>query len=220
MVAFIGSGLDVAARQALGAWPEGSAIWIALEDITGPGWRIDPADPAGSVLRAGGKTVRVSELTGVVMTMDLVHAELLHTIVPEDRAYLAQEIEALLTVLCAMVNGPVVNAPFRAGYQRRRLAEEWAAEAARSGISCTHASQEPATGQFIVRVHPEPAAMPCDEAQAMTTSLALASGTPFLCTTWRTGPDGPCLAHTSTHPFLHDPAHARAVRQVFTPATT
>lgn len=193
----------------------GEAVWITLEDITGPGWRIDPADPARSFLRAGEQSLRVDQLTGAVMTLDLVYEQLLHTMESDDRAYMAQEIEALLTVLCAMVDGPVVNAPFSTGYQRRRLPEQWFGKAAQMGIPCADQNETCEQHQLIHRLYPDLGNSPSGEAQAWTNALAQATSTPFLRTTWHPGVHGPTLAYATMQPALSVPEQARAVQQVF-----
>lgn len=117
---------------------DGRATVLTCEDLSTRGWRFDPSDPGAGAAVVGGRVVRASSIGGVLTRRSsVIEAELVH-IAPEDRPYVAAEMNAFLlawlagmaSMGCRVVNRPTTTS--LAGPPWRR--EQWVQAAARSGI--------------------------------------------------------------------------------------
>lgn len=111
MIVVLGSRHDPVAAALLERWPD--AALCSAEDLTTPGW-IWSAPLGDRTWVVSGQTVVDEEVTGVfVRRSSVLPAELLG-IHPEDRAYVAAEVQAFLVYVLA-TTGATVAAPVRDG---------------------------------------------------------------------------------------------------------
>ena len=126
---------DGAARQLAAEWKGYPVAVLTPADFSRKGWSY--CLPASSLSYAvvDGNKVATREITGVLTRMSCVSPQELGSIVPEDRAYVAAEINAFLAAWLSSLACPVLNRPTPGcltGPNWRR--EQWVGLAARLGL--------------------------------------------------------------------------------------
>lgn len=114
MIVVVGSRFDPAAVELASAWQHAGAVLCDANDATSPGWRYEPHDPSSAVAVAEGRRVRAGEIDAVVTLRVAVDPAELLGIVPDDRAFVAAEVNAFLHAFLTALRAPVANRP--AGY--------------------------------------------------------------------------------------------------------
>jgi hypothetical protein len=76
-----------------------------------PGWHFDPGNPAKTVLPVGQRPVSCAEISAVLVRVDRIVPGDIPLIHLEDRAYVAQEVTALLLAWLRTLCVPVTNRP-------------------------------------------------------------------------------------------------------------
>lgn len=133
MIVILGSRYDPLAVALVGAWP--NAALCSAEDLLRPGWRYQQGSADSLRWVVDGNVVPDSEVTGVYVCRNAVHAEELMQVHPDDRVYLAAETHALLVALLASTGARVVNPVFEGVFGHDALRpERWMRLAAGLGI--------------------------------------------------------------------------------------
>jgi hypothetical protein len=112
VIVVVGSRHDRVATELVAAW---KATLCSAEDLVSPGW-VWPPRGGGRIWRAGGACVDDRDVSGVFVRRSAVYAEELTAIHPDDRAYVAAESHAFLSLVlattAARVCNPVVGGAF------------------------------------------------------------------------------------------------------------
>lgn len=134
MLVIVSSNYDTGAQELRARWGNQCARILSCEDLATAGWAFSPGS-RDSVAVIGGQVIRSSEITGILCRRPAIFAEeLLHT-APDDRAYVAAEMNAFLLAWLSAQRCPVLNrpvAPSLSGPNWRP--EQWIHAAARLGI--------------------------------------------------------------------------------------
>ena len=222
MLLIIANHGDEAARQLAAEWKSYSAAVLTPADLSRKGW--SHCLPASSLAYAvaDGNKVATSEIAGVLTRMSYVSPQELGSIVPEDRAYVAAEMNAFLAAWLSSLACPLLNRPTPGcltGPNWRR--EQWVGLAARLGLpvcpvrrSSSHAdvatSENIATDEVVVVGNQCIGIAPselCNHAR----KLAKAAGTDLLAVKF-TGPeDGNRFFNASPVPGITSPEVATAI---------
>ncbi len=150
MFVVVASRHDKAAAALVTRWAANGASLMTCEDMSVAGWRHylnatggdgEELSPHQSLHKqdstavVGGKVVAVEQITGVLNRLPFVVEQEIFHIVPEDRAYVAMEMNAFLTSWLSHLKCPVLNRPtpsYLLGPCWR--AEQWIYTAAQLGI--------------------------------------------------------------------------------------
>ena len=111
MLLILASRVDEGAEWLAAAMPPGSAVLVTPADLSVSGWRVDSAALEGAVFVAGGRTVEVRAITGVVCLLPYVFDRELVQIEPESRPYVAAEMTAFLRYWLSVLDCPKLNPP-------------------------------------------------------------------------------------------------------------
>ena len=126
---------DLSARALVHAWNEFDVALMTPRDLSEQGWRYKPGAGDGCTVVAGGRILAARDIRGIVTRLASVGEEELVNIVPQDRAYIAAEMTAVLQAWLSEIKVPVVNRPsstcLSGPYWRR---EKWVHVAAHLGI--------------------------------------------------------------------------------------
>lgn len=147
MILVFASEFDSAAQELVVSWPGKGAALLTPNDVASRGWRISLEEKDGGTIVAGGRALAVEEIRGVITRLPGIVPRELYRIAPEDRAYVAAEITALLVYWLNSLSCPVLNRPsplWLAGANLRD--EQWTMLAAQCGIpvrSCTRSTARP-----------------------------------------------------------------------------
>jgi hypothetical protein len=131
----IASARDEKARQLATLWEGAGARLLLPRDFTRPGWRYQPGRIETSIASAGGESIPAQQISGVLTRLGNVAEDELIEIVPSDRAYVAQEINAFLVAWLSALRCPILNRPGTvclSGPNWRP--EQWVHAAAQAGI--------------------------------------------------------------------------------------
>ncbi|ABA24557.1 conserved hypothetical protein [Trichormus variabilis ATCC 29413] len=135
MIVIVASRHDKAAEALALRWMAYDAKLLTVEDFSVAGWRHYLDSPLDSTAVIGGQAIAVAKITGVLTRLPyLPEQELLH-IAPEDRAYVAAEMNAFLVSWLSGLPCPVLNRPtptYLLGPNWRP--QQWAYAAAQIGI--------------------------------------------------------------------------------------
>jgi len=131
----IASARDEIARRLSTVWQGSGARLLHPRDLSRPGWRYQPGQIEASSAVASGELISARELSGVFIRLASVSAEDLIEIVPEDRPYVAQEMNAFLVawlsaLSCRVVNRPAVGCLSGPNWRP----EQWIHAAAQAGV--------------------------------------------------------------------------------------
>lgn len=212
MVAVFHTGFDARAERFLASCDPHRWRGIPVGSMTGAGWRVDPAGPHRSLVPVGQEMLPLSAFTGAVRCLEAVAPWMLPTVHVDDRPYLAQELDALLAAICAMVPGTVVNAPVQRCWQRKWGPEQWTMAAKRMGVAIALPAAPGAPPARAVRSVLCTAGGTRDAQQRATVALAHTAGVPFLETFWDQEQRF-MAAHTV--PDLDNPEHVGALRAIY-----
>lgn len=102
---------DPVALALAGCRATGPALLLTPADLATPGWCYRPGAVADSVAVAGGRRFRGREIGGVLVRMVCVAERDLPQIAPDDRAYVAAEMQAMLVAWLDKLPCPVLNRP-------------------------------------------------------------------------------------------------------------
>lgn len=217
MVAVFHTGYDAGAERFLASCDPHRWRGISVGSMTGAGWRVDPAGPHRTLVPVGQEMLPLSAFSGAVRCLEAVAPWMLPTVHADDRPYLAQELDALLAALCAMVPGTVVNAPVQHGWQRKWGPEQWRFAAQGMGVAIA----PPATdGDPPARAARSLISTACGTSNAperATLALAHAAGVPFLETFWD---EEQRYVAAHTVPDLLNPEHVGALQTIYSNRST
>jgi hypothetical protein len=135
MILVIAGRYDASAQALVTRWASHDAHLVTCNDLSMRGWCSFLGASHASHANIGGHEVPSEEINGILTRLSCIAAyELLH-IVPEDRVYVATEMNAFLTSWLAGFRCPVLNRPTPTclsgpGWRR----EQWCYAAAQVGI--------------------------------------------------------------------------------------
>jgi hypothetical protein len=135
VIAVVASERDPAVAALLDRWAPHAARVLSPRDLSTPGWRhhVGGAGEEWAVVSA--ERVPAGEIRGVLTRLPRVGADDLLHIVPEDRDYVAAEMNAFLLSWLTRLGCPVVNRPTATSLMGRNLGRErWLVLAARAGL--------------------------------------------------------------------------------------
>lgn len=136
MIAVLGSQLDEATRGLVGAWSAEGAVLISAKDLCTRGWVFHATSDCDGSFVASGIQRPIATLCGVVVRRPAVVAEELPWIAPEDRHYVAAEINAFLVAWLSALPCPVLNRPTATSLCGPAWSQTyWQVAAARAGIA-------------------------------------------------------------------------------------
>jgi hypothetical protein len=169
-----------------------------------------------STLGAGGRQVEVGELTGAVNLLPVVFPEELVSYAPEERAYQAEEFDALLAFLLSALPCPVVNRPAGASLcGRASSVVGWYPLARRLGLPVASIEIDTARFENPFRNGRPRATVEClggaiiasagTAADRGTLALAAAAGLEYLKAVYDEGPGGPELFAAHAVPDVTSP---------------
>jgi hypothetical protein len=220
VIVVVASCYDAHAQSIVAHW-ESYAMMLTAEDLCKAGWSVSvPRNRRGAAV-IGGRTVRPNQISGILTLRPGVLAPELRTIHPDDRAYVAAELNAFLLEWLMAQSCPVLNRPSLsclAGPNWR--AEQWIHAAARLGIpvrthrrpgcnDCSPGAEEDAVELISVCER----CFGCDDPtlQSWSRRLAETVGTDLLCTRFSRADQVLLSAHP--WPRLTDPAVLAAIRE-------
>src|SRR5262245_2467532 len=154
----VASRSDEAARILTHRWRALGAVLVTSSDLSAVGWRDHVGRHAGATAGIDGRVVSTDDITGVLTRLAAVEERELTHIVPDDRAYVAQEMTAFLVSWLSGLSCPMLNRPTPgclAGPPWRR--ERWIHEAARLHIPVIPVRRGVSPG---LSAAPEPSSVP------------------------------------------------------------
>jgi hypothetical protein len=135
MILVVGSRFDPVAREIVSAWQSAEAILCDADDVTAPGWRYEPHHPASAVAVAAGRRIPSTRIDAVLTLRPAIYEAELPHFVPEDRSFVATEINAFMLAFLTALRCPVANRPAGISLSGPLLRpEQWARLAHRAGI--------------------------------------------------------------------------------------
>ena len=222
MLVLVASRYDADAMSIVAGWGEsGTAAMLTAEDLCQPGWSVSVPRSARGAAVIGGRIVPHGEVRGILTLRPAVFAAELQTIRPDDREYVAAELNAFLLEWLMAQSCPVLNRPtFSCLAGPNWRAEQWIHLAARLGIPVrAHSNYEgsgsslPAEENAIEIISVGERCFGCRDAklQSWSRRLAEAAGTELLCTRFSQVQCDLLSAHS--WPRLTDPDVLAAVRE-------
>jgi hypothetical protein len=221
VIVVVASCHDAHAQGIVAHWGSGCATMLTAEDLCSPGWSVSVPRSARAAAVIGGRIVRPDQISGILTLRPWIFAPELRAIRPDDRAYVAAELNAFLIEWLMAQSCPVLNHPSLsclAGPNWR--AEQWIHAAARLSIPVrTH--RRPARNDCSPRAEENTGEIisvgdrcfGCDDPrlQSWSRRLAEAAGTDLLCSRFSLA-EGDLL---SAHPWprLTDPVVLAAIRE-------
>jgi hypothetical protein len=160
MLLIVGGSNDAEARSAVAhlnarPGPRRAALLDAV-DLSRQGWRLLTKNPRAGSIVADGKVMPVGDVTGVLVRRLAVYPEELQHVHPDDRAYVASEMTALLAWWLRVVPVPVLNRPaggVLCGPARRP--EQWRVAARDLGFPVARLRREAARPPIMPAIHTE-----------------------------------------------------------------
>lgn len=139
-ILILASSADDSARSLAQRWAASSARLLFPRDLLRPGWQYHLSHPNDSVAVVDGERFPVRELAGVLTRLPTIFPNELIEIVPEDRSYIAAEINAFLVAWLSALPVPVLNRATPASLSGPNWRhEQWVHAAAKAGIPVTPA---------------------------------------------------------------------------------
>lgn len=219
MIVVVASSYDAHAHSIVAHWPSGCATMLTAEDLCRPGWCVSVPRSGGGAAVIGGRIVRPHQISGMLTLRPAIFATELRAIHPDDRAYVAAELNAfllewLMAQSCRVLNRPTLSC--LAGPNWR--VEQWIYVAARLGVpvrtrrrhvrkDCSPRPEEPAVE--IISVGERCFGYEDPRLQSWSRQLGKAAGTDLLCTRFSLA-EGDLLS-VHSWPRLTDPAVLAAV---------
>jgi hypothetical protein len=140
MLVVLASRHDAQARE-FAAGLAADAALLTCDDLSVKGWCYVPGGRGGRLV-AGGRRIAAAEVDGVLTRLPSVTANELAAIVPDDRDYVAAEMNAFLAAWLSELDCPVLNRPgpvcLMGPYLRQ---EKWVHLAASLGIPVVPATR-------------------------------------------------------------------------------
>ena len=139
-ILILASAADDSARALAQRWAASGARLLLPRDLLRAGWQYRLGRPNESVTVVGGDRFHARELAGVLTRLTTIFPQELVEVVPEDRSYVAAEINAFLVAWLSALPIPVLNRATPAclsGPNWRH--EQWVHAAAKAGIPVTPA---------------------------------------------------------------------------------
>lgn len=150
----LADGRDPAAHALVERWTAAGALLLTPHDLSRAGWVFHSGDAAASRAVVSGCPLAARDLGGVITRLPYVSEQALGWLVPDDRPYVAAEMNAFLLAWLAELPCPVLNRPtpgcLSGPFWRH---ERWVRAAARAGIPVAPMRRSP--GAFA-----EPAVAP------------------------------------------------------------
>src|SRR5258707_166954 len=109
MLVILAGQQDASAAELAASWNFSGASLLTPEDLSCTCWRWNPARSTGSQAVVGGRNIPVADITGVLTRLFSVQEQHLGHIVPEDRSYVASEMNAFLLAWLSSLKCPVLN---------------------------------------------------------------------------------------------------------------
>lgn len=214
MIIVVGSALDPVAVEFADGGASGSALLVEADDLSAPGWCLDPQAPEATRIVAGGHVVDMAEISGIVVRRPAVFPQELLHIDPIDRSYVAAEMTAFLRCWLALVPVPVLNRPTAvclggAGWR----ASQWRKAARRCGFHITIGHADVVE---LAVVSGKVLGAASDATGAFARALARAAGVELLALTVAFDEDRVCLVSADPWPDLRRRPLADEVRKALT----
>src|SRR5262249_35259324 len=112
MIIIFASQRDHAARELADAWSQHTEVALMRpSDLSTAGWRIFSEDEQASVAICDGKPIPQDRITGVLTLTPCVFQNDLLQIAPDDRPYVAAEMQAFLIYWLSRLRCRVMNRP-------------------------------------------------------------------------------------------------------------
>lgn len=228
-ILILASPADDSARALAQRWAASGARLLLPRDLLRPGWQYHLGQPNDSVAVVDGERLTVRELAGVLTRTSTVFAHELIEIVPEDRSYIAAEINAFLVAWLSALSVPVLNRATPAclsGPNWRH--EQWVHAAAKAGIPVTparrsvpgmpYAAPAPASNSpVVITVVGKKCIGPAEPVlHAFARKLAAASSTELLSVHFSARGSNASFLSASTTPDLGSDEIADAILEHFT----
>jgi len=210
-------------------WERWGAALLSAEDLSAPGWRYNPADRRASRAVIDGRTVRETDIRGVLVRRPQVLPQELAHIATADREFVATEMGAFLFAWLSHLQCRVLNRPrgtSLCGPNWR--SQQWTQAAAKIGLAVEPSRwQVPPRAKANVRTsaresrQPVQAVIvgerclgdiPSDQADGAR-RLAAAAGVGLLGVWFAPASRTRRFIAASTMPSLADPGVAEAVRE-------
>jgi hypothetical protein len=221
VIVVVASCYDAYARSIVAHWEPGCATMLTAEDLCRPGWSVSVPRSGGGAAVIGGRIVRPNQISGILTLRPRIFAPELRAIHPDDRAYIAAELNAFLLEWLMRRSCPVLNRPSLsclAGPNWR--AEQWIHAAARLGVpvrthrrharnDCSQRAEEHAVE--IISVYGRCFGSDDPRLRSWNRRLAEAARTDLLCTRFSLAEGDLLSAHS--WPRLTDPAVLAAIRE-------
>jgi hypothetical protein len=135
VLVIVASRHDKAAEALAVRWAAHDATLLTAEDLSVAGWRHYLNASVESKAVVGGQGLTTAKITGVLIRLPYLPEQELLQIVPEDRAYVATEMNAFLVSWLSGLQCPVLNRPtptYLLGPNWRQ--QQWVYAAAQIGI--------------------------------------------------------------------------------------
>src|SRR5579862_4790923 len=152
MLVIVAARGDSGADELAARWRKHDAAILTCRDLATRGWRYLAGSPGTSVAVVGGRIVKESAITGVLVRRPWVFEHELTHIASEDREYCAAENNAFLvawlaSLRCSVINPPSARCLGGPGWR----GPQWYSQARRLGIP-TNGSQQKGLDESYVSV--------------------------------------------------------------------
>ena len=142
MLLVVGGAQDTELRAAIDRLGPGRAVLLSAADLSTPGWKLSPQNPDSGEVVASGAPLAVAAIGAVLVRRQAVYQQELTHVHPDDRAYAAAEMTALLAWWLRALKVPVLNRPSNSvlcGPAWRE--EQWRLFATRQGLAAASAAR-------------------------------------------------------------------------------
>ena len=135
MLVIVGSVFDQEAVNLTASWHGDGAALLTCRDLSTPGWRHFCGDRAASTAVIAGRVVPISSIRAVLTRRASIYSAELTQVSPEDREYVAAEMNAFLLAWLGELECPVLNRPTPGCLSGANWSSaQWVHQAARLGI--------------------------------------------------------------------------------------
>jgi hypothetical protein len=221
MLVILASQWDPAARSLAARCSDGEAAILTPPDLSIGGWRQRLGDTGPQSVVVGGTLMPQQAISGVLTLLPGIGERHLPHVVPQDRPYVASEMNAFLIFWLSQLKCPVLNRPTPeclTGPAWR--AEKWLHVAAQAGISVrpmhlnssVQSASEEDPSSVVVTVVGERAIGNADPTlHEAAKTLAAIAGVQMLSVRFGGPEPGDCLINAGPTPDLSDTAVADAL---------
>lgn len=228
-ILILASATDDSARALAQRWASSGARLLLPQDLLRAGWQYHLGHIRDSVSVADGERFSAGDLGGVLTRISSISPHELIEVAPEDRSYIAQEINAFLVAWLSALPIPVVNRPTPICLSGPSWSHgQWVHAAANAGMRATPArriapgvAHEPylplsGTPMVITVVGKNCVGIADSVLRSHARKLAVASSTALLSVTFSGGGRDATFLSASTSPDLSSAEIADAVLDHFT----